>query len=70
MKQIFTRSQAVSVLVQIKAKVKEISIIAPVDKKDRLFKLSNEELYKLLCKTIDPDEVADVVDEPKIILTK
>ncbi len=68
MKQIFTRSQAVSVLVQIKAKVQDINIVAPVDPKDRLFKLTNEELYKLLCKTIDPDEIADVVDEPKPVV--
>jgi hypothetical protein len=65
MKQIFTRTQAVSVLVQIKAKTQDIDIMAPVSAENKLFKLTNEELYSLLCKTIDADEIADVVDEPK-----
>lgn len=65
MKQIFTRTQAVSVLVQIKARTENINIMAPVSSSDKLFKLSNEELYTLLCKTIDADEISDVVDEPK-----
>jgi hypothetical protein len=65
MKQIFTRTQAVSVLVQIKAKAENIDIMAPVSQNDKLFKLTNEELYSLLCKTINTSEIADVVDEPK-----
>jgi hypothetical protein len=65
MKQIFTRTQAVSVLVQIKNKTKDINIMAPVDSKHNLFKLTNSELFSRLSKHIDSDEIADVVDEPK-----
>lgn len=65
MKQIFTRTQAVSVLVQIKNKTGNINIMAPVDVKHNLFKLTNAELFSRLSQHINADEIADVVDEPK-----
>lgn len=63
MKQIFTRTQAVSVLAQVNNGTREISLMAPVDPKHRFFNLSNEQLFAKLSEIIDSDGIADVVDE-------
>lgn len=61
-KQIFTKTQAVSVLVQVQ-KTTNINIFLPVDKSHNLFKLSCDELEKKLRQHIDSDNIAGVVDE-------
>jgi hypothetical protein len=70
MKQIFTRKQAVSVLVQVRNGTKDVDIYASVDPKHNLFKLSNDELFGKLSKIIDEDSIADVVDEPEIKISQ
>lgn len=62
-KQIFTKTQAVSVLVQIK-EGKQISIVAPVDPKHNLFRHSCDELEAKLGEFIDPSGIAGVVEDP------
>ena len=61
-KQIFTKTQAVSVLVQVQ-KTNNVNIFLPVEKDNKLFKLSCDELEKKLSQHIDPDNIAGVVEE-------
>ncbi|NCP98415.1 hypothetical protein GW796_00880 [archaeon] len=63
MKQIFTKKQAVSILHQVKTGTSDVDLMAHVDSKNSLFKLSNDELHERLSKIIDEDSIAGVVDE-------
>lgn len=63
MKQIFTKTQAVSVLNQIK-NGKEINIFESVDPKHSLFSQTCEQLEEKLLKHIRSEQVAGVVDDP------
>lgn len=61
-KKVFTKTQAVSILTQVKT-TREVDLFMPVDAKNKLFKLSCEELEKELVKYIDESTVAAVVEE-------
>lgn len=63
-KQIFTKTQAVSVLTQIKSG-KEINLFEFVDPKHSLFSQSCDELEKKLLKHLNSNQVAGVVDDPE-----
>lgn len=63
MKQIFTKTQAVSVLTQIK-NGHEVNLFAFVDPKHSLFSQSCEELEKKLLKHLNSSQIAGVVDDP------
>lgn len=67
MKQIFTKTQAVSVLVQIKANGgRDLDMMKAVDPKHNLFSQSCEELEKKILQYMDKEGVAGVVDDPII----
>jgi hypothetical protein len=61
-KQIFTKTQAVSVLVQLKAG-QDLDIMKPVDMKHALFKSSCDELEKRLLQYMSPEGIAGVVED-------
>lgn len=63
MKHIFTRKQAIAIIHQVKNGITDVNIMASVETKNPLHKLSNEQLYSKLCEFMDADEIADVVDE-------
>lgn len=63
MKHIFTRTQAVSTIVQLKEGVREINLFAPVDANHKLFRLSNDELEQKLLEHLDEETLAGVVEE-------
>lgn len=69
MKHIFTRTQAVSVLIQARNGITKVDIFAHVDSNENLLKMGNEELFKKLCQIIGDDEISDVVDDPKFLDT-
>lgn len=62
---IFTKTQAVSALVQFKAGG-EFNIHAPVDPKHNLFQHSCEELEKRMLNYVDSSQFAGVFDDPEI----
>lgn len=66
-KQIFTKTQAIAVLGQVKkAKTfEDIDIFAPVDPKNDLYKLSCDELEKKLHQYMHAEGIAGVVEETK-----
>lgn len=61
-KQIFTKTQAVSILEQVK-NTTEVDIFKFVDPKHKLFKLTCEELEEKLSRYISQDKIAGVVEE-------
>jgi Mg/Co/Ni transporter MgtE len=62
MKQIFTKTQAVTVLIQLKER-REIDLFEAVDMKHSLFKQSCDDLEKKLLEHLDSDGVAGVVED-------
>jgi hypothetical protein len=63
MKQIFTKTQAVSTLAQIKSKSDDIDMMKPVDPKHNLFKHSCEDLEKMLSQYVSEEKFAGVVED-------
>jgi len=61
-KQIFTKTQAISILEQIKV-TREIDIFKPVDASNKLFKLSCEEIEKKLFEHMQEEHIAGVVED-------
>jgi hypothetical protein len=61
-KHVFTKTQAVSVLDQVKT-TKEVDLFKPVDAKHKLFKMSCEDLEKELTRYLGANQVAAVVEE-------
>lgn len=64
MKTIFSKNQAIAVLLQIEAN-KEINFFEKVDVKHKYFKWSCEDLEKKLLKYLDKDGVAGVIEQPE-----
>jgi hypothetical protein len=62
MKHIFTRKQAVSIIHQVRNGVESPDLMAEVDLKHPLFKITNESLMDILCEFIDEENIAGVVD--------
>ena len=63
-KQIFTKTQAISILVQIQNKeTQKLNLFAPVEKNHSYYKLSCNELEAKLLHHIDSDGFAGVVEE-------
>lgn len=61
-KQIFTKTQAISVLEQAKSS-KGVDLFSPVKKDHAFYKLSCDELEKKLMQYISKDEIAGVVED-------
>lgn len=64
MKNIFTKTQAVSVLNQFDNGSGQVSIFAPVESTHKYFKHSCDELEKRLKKYLDSDSISCVVEDP------
>lgn len=62
-KDIFTKSQAVALLVQAQAK-QEIDIFKIIDPKHKLFKLNCDELEVKLLNYLSNEQLAGVVEDP------
>lgn len=62
-KDIFTKTQAISILTQAKDG-KKVNIFAAVDPKHSLFRLTCDELETKLHQYIDKDDIAGVVEDP------
>lgn len=69
MKFLFTKTQAVSILAQIKEGVTSPDHLLPVDAQHSLFSQSCEELEKTLLKYVNDEIFAGVVDDPIFLPT-
>lgn len=63
MKTIFSKKQAIAVIVQCEKKEKDIDLFAIVDEKHKYFSLSCEEIEKKLLNYVDQDSVAGVIEQ-------
>lgn len=63
MKTIFSKKQAITVILQCEKKQKEIDLFAVVDEKHKYFSLSCEEIEKKLLKYVDEDSFAGVIEQ-------
>lgn len=62
MKHIFTREQAIAIIYQAKNGITDINIMLKVDKKNSLYKLTNDNLLQTLCQFMNEEEIAGIVD--------
>lgn len=64
MRQIITRKQAVTLLVQLDKNVSEINLFLPVDDNHKYFKLTNEEMENKIAanRNMNSESIAGVVD--------
>ncbi len=62
MKHIFTRKQAISIIQQVRNGVESPDLMADVDLKNPLFKITNDDLMDILCELIDEENIAGIVD--------
>lgn len=63
MKTIFSKKQAIAVIVQCEKKQKDIDLFAAVDEKHKYFSLSCEDLEKKLLNYVDEDSFAGVIEQ-------
>lgn len=63
-KDIFTKSQAVAILVQAKSKGRQVDIFQAVSQDEELFQLTCDQLEVKLWQYIDKEQLAGVVDDP------
>ena len=61
-KHVFTKTQAVSILDQVKT-TREVDLFKPVDVKHKFFKMSCEDLEKELARYLGAEKIAAVVEE-------
>lgn len=63
MKTIFSKKQAIAVILQCEKNQKDINLFIFVDEKHKYFSLSCEDIEKKLLKYIDEDSFAGVIEQ-------